>query len=535
MSSRRAACLVAILLALPFIAGAQVESDELVALDAWAFSGLDQGEPGLPDGVWPASAAADLLPLMEAVQTSGLTPAETGLLRRAILSPARAPAGDTDGTLLAERARLMFETGETEAAVLFLPQVPALPDGRDPAELAADLQLALGQTAEACAAFSDGTGEASLTAPFWTKLRAVCFALDDNAPAAELAVELAVSQGIDDTWFFNAIFAASGDTSLEPDARFDTGLALALSDKAGLKPSTDTITASRADLAAALAQRDSFPPDLRVQAAGIAAESGLLTADQHREAYRALLALEDFTPRTPIEIALAAAWSETETDATRARALAEVLNAATGNLTRFAAVSRLLAPDLAALTPSDDTARAALTFARAGLAAGDPELAATWRANAGLADPAAGAFDLAWTEGLLVLAGREAGDIEGLTNRLIAAADGRASREALRRLFVLWNGVGIPLAPAARATLEDPPGPMPQGASPMQLRAALAAAEAGANGETILRTLALTRGDPYALPAPDLALLLEALAEAGAGDLARTLALEATGYWKEAL
>ncbi len=535
MSFRRACLLAAILFAFPLAAPAQVESGELSEIDAWAFSGLDPDELPLPGGVWPASDAGDLLPLLQAVRTRGLTPAESGLLRRAVLSPAAAPSGEEDSKLLAERARLMFETGETAAAVLFLPQVDALPDGRDPAELAADLQLALGETAEACATLGEGTGEAEPDAPFWTKLRAVCFALEDNAPAAELALELAVSQGIDDPWFFNAIFAASGVTTLDPGARFDTGLALALSGHAGLKASTGTITAARPDLAAELARRDGFPPDLRVIAAGIAAEAGLLSAEDHRAAYRALLALDGFTPKTPIEAALAAAWSETETPAARTRAMEEVLNAATGNLARFAAVSRLLAADLAALAPSDETARAALAFARAGLAAGDAGLAAKWRANAGLADPPAPAFDLAWTEGLLVLAGREADDLEGLSNRLLASADGRARRDAMRRLFALWNGVGIPLTSAARASLEDPPGPMPQAASPMLARALLAAASAGASGETVLRALALTGGDPYALPAPDTALIVEALAEAGAGDLARTLALEATGYWKEAL
>ncbi|MFH1517414.1 MAG: hypothetical protein ABIH17_05960, partial [Pseudomonadota bacterium] len=79
------------------------------------------------------------------------------------------------------------------------------------------------------------------------------------------------------------------------------------------------------------------------------------------------------------------------------------------------------------------------------------------------------------------------------------------------------------------ATDSEAPG---KTVKPGHILAILAAADAGAAGEVILGSVALTHGDPSKLDAADLALIGMALQKIGAGDAAAALALEATGYWR---
>ncbi|MEL7128474.1 MAG: hypothetical protein AAGK23_02915 [Pseudomonadota bacterium] len=515
-------------------ANAQVEAGGLDAIDPWGFNYLAEGEAALPETFWAASNAEDLLPLMRRARTRNLTPAERILLRRVILSPSTPPGGDQDDDLLAERARLMFEIGEAAAAARFMPALSKSPTGLVAEEVAVDLQLALGQHATACA---NTEGEPKEGA-FWAKLRAVCFVLQDNTPGAELAVELAIAEGVDDPWFFNAIFAASGDAPGKPPAKFDSGLALALSSKAELTPPINAIASSRADLAAAMASRETLPPDLRVLAAGVAAESGLLDAEAHRATYKALLELDAFDPRTPLEFALQTNWTEDSDLSTRARTLREALTSARGNVARYAAVARLLQPDVNALPQTKETVRYALDFAKASLAAGDIEAASRWTAPASFEDiPAPDAFEAAWLDGLILIASTsdKGSDLETVVNRLFASGGGRQRDAASARLFALWSAFDLPLTPAVRTKLASAPQEEKTALSPLLIRSIHSAAEADAAGEVFLRTLQATSGDPYALRAGDLAQLIDALRSMGAEDVSRTLALEASGYWRAQL
>ena len=119
--------------------------------------------------------------------------------------------------------------------------------------------MASGNEASACQRLSGPVPEGT----YWLKLRAVCAVLQENYSGAELAVEFASAQGLNDPWFIEAIFAASGDVPNPPNARFDTGLNIALSSKANLDTSRVTLSASRPDLAAA-----AEPPTCSAAAAG---------------------------------------------------------------------------------------------------------------------------------------------------------------------------------------------------------------------------------------------------------------------------
>lgn len=515
----------------PQTSAAQVQSSALPDADLWSVGFLPQEDKALPREAWAKSDVDDLLTLTRNTRTRKLSPAERILMRRLILSPAIAPDNAKSDDLLAERARLMFQIGEASAAAQLLPTLKKAPIGLDAEEVAVDLQLAIGQTEAACLSGAEREGV------FWTKLRAVCFALDDNTAEAELAMELAAAQGVNDAWLNKAIFAASGALPTKPEARYESGLSLAISAKAGLEPSINSIANSRLDLAAAIARLNTFSPAMRVQAAGVAAEAGLLDGGEHRELYKALIATEEFSPRTPLEVALKTTLTPDNDSSAKARALRAALRTARGNIGRYAAVSRLLIEDIEELPVVPGNARMALDFAGAALAGGDPDAAAKW-SDLGRKD---NAFQAIWTDGLIYMARGENDEIKAaaIAEELIQEARGDTQTAAVHRLFVLWNGLDITLTPAARMMLISARPTKNQSSvrsvSPLLIEALEAGAKSGAGAEVVLQTLKLVSGDAYRLAPRDVADLIGALRALGQEDVARIFALEATGYWRQSL
>ncbi|MCI4643686.1 MAG: hypothetical protein MRY64_02765 [Hyphomonadaceae bacterium] len=563
-------------LALLSVAAPSVAQDELGGLgmiDPFGRGYLEAGEPAMPTNMWKASRTEDLLPLMRDVRTRQLTPAERMLLRRVVLSPAARPAGEQADAVLAERARILFELGEAEAASDLLDRLSEDPRGLNAAQLSVDLQLALGNEASACASLTTETREGL----FWAKLRAVCAVLQENAPAAELAVELAQAQGLDDDWFTDAVFAASVDAQSDLPAKFDSGLNLSLSAKLGLQPSERGISASRPDLASAMAMRESLPLDVRIPAAGLAAESGLLEGDVHRALYSALVAQDGYQPARAIEIAVAALDDPEADTAMRARRLDLALRSSSGNPARYLAASRLFAEDLAGLERDLDTASFAMNFARAEIALGRLDKAAAWLDRAPLVapevpetveqaeeevppveaeieaeekteptpepevveepvvpEPEPETFESLYLKGVLVLAGYE--DFRtgrrAIAEDLIELSHSPRERAQAARLFALWAVRSVAPPAAARAMMADASREPGVRGDEWRMLAIRAAAEADAAGEVVVSTLGLTLGKPTELAAPDTTVILDALTEIGAEDAAEVLALEATGYWE---
>ena len=213
-------------------AEAQIEDSGLDLVNPWGMSFLEAGEPSLSTDMWSASDADDLLPLMRDVRTHGLTPAERTLMRRMALSPAAPPPGAQEPALRAERARIMYELGEAEAAASLMARLETPPPGLDADEIVADLTRALGNEATACNMLDDPDRMTG----YWAKLRAVCAALRGNTAGAELAIEMALQQDAVDSWLLSAVFAASGELPEPPEADFSSGLNLAISAEAGLVP-----------------------------------------------------------------------------------------------------------------------------------------------------------------------------------------------------------------------------------------------------------------------------------------------------------
>ncbi len=512
-------------------ATAQVESESLGDLSAWGQRYLSIGEPEFPSNLWRHSDDDTLLALMQSVRTADLSPAERRLLRRAILSPATRPSGSKAEALLAERARLMLELGEARAAAALVPQLEEETIGLDAETLAVDLDMASGQELSACSKLDGPVRDGG----YWLKLRAVCAVLQENVAGAQIAIEFAESQGVMDEWTVAAIFAAAGDSPNAPEARYDTGLNIALSAKADLDTSNVELEDDRPDLAAAAAQRPGVPADLRARFAESASELGLIEAADRRAILLTRLEDADYEPVSDIEQTLRDLNDPLVSDEDRAERLAAVLAiAGGGDLAHYRSTAELFVADLEQLPNTDLTAAYALDYARAALMAGERDLAQSWLATVRTNGSTTHPFNLAVINAANAIASGDASTatLRGLEKRLISTANTPAREVQAVHILTLWSGLDMPLSPIARdfvSQTADRGDRLAQG----QITSLKAAAKANAVGESALMVLAITQGETRALAGPDIATLLETLVAVGAEDIARDFALELSGYWKD--
>lgn len=519
-------------LSLCLSATAQIESDSLDDLSSWGQRFLPSDEPEFSNTLWRNSSNETLLALLQSIDVRSLGPAEKRLLRRVVLSPATRPRGDRASDLLTERARLMLELGEARAAAAVAPELGEDSRGLDPETFAIDLDLASGQEASACRALNGQTGEAH----YWYKLRAVCAVLQDNFSGAELAIEIAEAQGVEDDWMIAAIFAAAGDVPNPPNARFDTGLNIALSAKADLDMSSFTLAGGRPDLAAAAALRPGIPDDLRVRFAEIASEYDLISVEERREILTNRFESEETASFSALEVALADLDDPLISDGQRHQQLANVLGAsARADLTTYRSTATLFLPDLQQLIQTPVAADHAIDYAKAAMIAGDRETALGWLdtfnfEGSGEPDP----YDIAVIEALDILAGGESSrpSLIAIETRLIEAVDSSDREVQAGAILTAWTGLGYSLSPLGRdflAQQSDRGERVAQG----QRTGLRAAVLSEATAEASLLVLATTRGDPARLAPPDFADLLTALVALGAEDIARDLAIESTEFWKD--
>ncbi|MEO0607837.1 MAG: hypothetical protein AAFY82_06365 [Pseudomonadota bacterium] len=533
MFSRAAfAALLVIALSVAGPVSAQIEDESMDDLNAWGQRLLASGEKEFPTSLWRGSDDEKLLALLQSVRAADLSPAERALLRRAVLSPATAPDGENAEALLAERVRLMLELGEARAAAALAPQLKQDPRGLDGETLAVDLDLASGREASACAALAGPIKEGT----YWVKLRAVCAVLQDNFAGAQLAIEMAGAQDVNDDWMIAAIFAASGDSPEPPKARFDSGLNIALSTKAGLDPSTLTLAADRPDLAAAIARREDVPLKLRARFAEIASAFNLISGDEHRDILLEGLANLELEAASQIEQVLQDLNDPLIDDETRLLGLNTALqNAARSDLSTFRSVSDLFLTDLRALPQNALSAEYGLQFARAAMIAGDRELAQSWLATRdieGVSQP--DPYQIAVLEAVDILAGGEASlaSLRAIEKRLVATAESTPREIQTVRILTSWTGIGLPLTPVGRdfvASVVDRGERIPQG----QMTSLKAATNGGAFGEAVMSMLSMTNGDAKQLAPSDFATLLDILIDMDAPEIASDLAIEASNFWKD--
>lgn len=511
------------LLTLP--ASAQVEADAMGDISAWGQRFLEPGEAEFSLDLWQGSDDEMLLVLLQSIEPSALGPAERRLLRRLLLSPATPPEGDGAEDLLLERALLLLDLGETEAAAALARDLDPELSGLDAEALEADLELSRGREASACSRL-DGP---LATRSYGLQLRAVCAMLRENYAEAQLAIEVADLQDAASPWLVSAVFAASGDLPEMPPARMDRGLYTALSLKAGFEPSEESLEVTSAGQASLILSRPSLPQDLRETLLERAAIAGMMPVEVWRESL--LIELMDIgrAPQNNLEETLFALNDPLVTDEVRAEQLAALLESyeAAGFVTRQK-ISELFIEDLAAQPFIPSSGAYAHTFATSALLAGDAALARDWLAYRDDQDESAqDPFATAWLEASSVLLGSEeaAETLPEIEARLVAAVETSAQERRAADMLTLWTALDLPLSANGRAfvaSLTDEGERLAQG----QVTALNAALLSGAQGEAVLSLLTMIRGDAARLASNDLAALLSILRELGAGDIARDLAFE---------
>ena len=513
-------------------ASAQVQSEGMGDLSAWGTRYLSSEEKEFPPQLWRGSDDDVLLDLMKTVRTARLSPAERKLLRRVVLSPAERPRGENAEALLTERARLMLELGEARAAAALAPRLESQARGLDVETIAVDLDMASGRENAACRRIEGGLPEGE----YWLKLRVVCAILVENYAAAELSAEFATAQGVNDPWFLEAVFAASGEVPNPPYARFDSGLNIALSSKANLDTSRMTLSAGRPDLAAAAAQRPGIAPDLSARFAQIAGDLDLISADARRNILLKRIQADENGATSSLERALVAQSDPEIAIEEKARRLNSVLSSVSrADMARFGGTAKVLLPDLQRLQRSTETAQFAQTFSKAAMAAGDNMLARRWLSALDFEGaPETNPFDIAYLEALDLMSGGDDSPASqnAVQKRLVEAAKSSDQKTRTAEILTLWSGFGYRLGPDARSLVFAANNTQKR-LSPGALIAIDSAAQSKATGETALLILQQIKGNPKQISSIDIAALIAALIEIDARDIAEDLALEATEFWKD--
>jgi hypothetical protein len=253
-----------------------VSSLALQDVGPWGAAALPQGMTALSSDLWRGADAGTLAIAFAKISADQRFPSLQILSRQAIFSGGIAPSTDPDV------ARTRFEAanrlGPSEAAARLIFAVPRLSSDGGLATIAIDAGLRAGRIDDAC-----GLIEAvpvSGQGIVWLESRATCYALNNEAAAANLSVDLAKSRGLTDTWISRAVAAVSGPLTAPPPFRVDSGRAVALSLRAGLKPPLTLATITDPAALSALVRNTAFmdtlaPPERTALTANAAARSAV--------------------------------------------------------------------------------------------------------------------------------------------------------------------------------------------------------------------------------------------------------------------
>jgi len=502
-----------------------IESAPLQEVGPWGAAALPLGLERLDSDLWQGADPGTLALAFERIGPDLRFPALQRLVRQAVFSGGSAPAGDLD----LARARFLAANrlGPSEAATRLFQTVPRL--SADPAlvNLAIDAAFRAGRADEACGwVASPGLEDLNSmsTSSSWLETRATCYALNGEAAAANLSVDLARGKGQTDTWLGRAVAAASGPVTNPPPFRADSGRALVLSMKARLKlpkalasngdPPALSALINWPDFATLVPAEEAAPLVRRAAQTGVAspAQEGLLRIALSPTPMP-LAAATDATLGPEIEAAapppppppIAETWAKT----------LSLSNTAQGR----ALEARLLKPDLQNLIETAPEQIPAMTIpilAEAALWVGDIRLAKALEVRSPI--PLS-------PRQQLVLSMMDARSSDRPVQRHIEAATNPSSqRQAIRDALIAWSA-GTPTRGGLAALVHPGLPDMKSGQAGMRTALTLAA-ERGSKGEVALLVgLALQGQEPASADAETIAIAVRALRRVGlltqAVDLAR--------------
>jgi len=533
----------------------KIEVESLQTIDANSIGVLSEEDGGFGIGMWDGTSRARVERLLSKLPVNATSRAMRGMMRRLLLSTAKAPAGESlskDGKsdLIGARVELLANMGDLTGVSDLLKVVPVGEQTGRLLKSEADLLFLGNDNARVCSLVASQIKE--VETDYWQKAFIFCQSLAGQHDRAALGANLLRETGIDDDVFFGIIETLAGLDKYEVASLSDPKpLHFAMIRAARVKLPADVTSANNPAILRTIATSPNASPELRVDAAERAEAMGALNTEVLRQLYAGITFGEQAlanplttadAERNPLSRALLYRKALVESmPAAIAEVLAKAFNLAREE-GRFESMARVYLPILRSIEPAQDFIWFAPDAVRAFLAAREKDSALQWLTM--LKSAAAGdekAADV--LNGLLPLA-RIAGVISDEEWQpeildLWWAARTRQTEEkpinmedALADAALLYDLMGAlgDQVPASRwdALLDGPP----QGTALMPQPAIRRSLKAASNnvrvGETVLLSLlALGRNGPVQANPIVMNRVVYSLWNVGLGDDARSLALEA--------
>ncbi len=519
--------------------GPRVTVSGLAPIDPSGAGLIGQGSGGFASTLWSGSPRTAIVTRISQLPAAPNSPVMQSLLRRVLLSGANPPNGVTpegEPSMLAQRLGRLVAGGRVNEATTLGAQ-SARDDGFA-RQMWAEALLLQAREQDVCGEATplrQSSGE-----PFWLKLRAYCYLVEGNAPAAVLTLDVMREHNIEDEAFY-ALAGALADGSVAKVTAIPapSGVHMALLAKANVP----VPAALAAWLPASALISQSADVGLKLVAFERAAVAGLVPAEQLVEAYQAEAFTADqyddpeewskkLTPSRANALYFQAIIRRTR-PAARAAAFAAALDRADSQnrFALFAQISRGLVKQIPAVA---ETSWLAPQAVRVLLYNGDAKHVGLWLTILQSPTDAAtvnaiqmqAAFAYPSTENqarmpaAMTWLGLNALKPSGSKDWLMA----RATRE-----IPLLAALGYTIPPEAQwAVSGSSTGVVPSGASAEALAGLTRAAQQNRLGETVLDALvALGSGGPSRAQGQTVVRVVDALLDVGLRDEARALASEA--------
>ena len=222
---------------------------------------------GFAQTIWNRSDRRAIESLIGQLPVASPSPFINDLTRRVLLTTASVPEGRTRGTPFVElRLERLFSAGHAADVMSMIEKLPALARTLNVVSLQTDAMLLSGQAPEACALASQIEDGKDL--PYFLKLRALCFILNDEAAAADLTAGLFRDQGGADALFLDLIANATSGVVFELAGRAPVEpIHIVLLDRLGEPLSSEILSGALPGILAYVAGSENFDIATRLIAA----------------------------------------------------------------------------------------------------------------------------------------------------------------------------------------------------------------------------------------------------------------------------
>lgn len=277
--------------AVPGRANSGITVGTLGSVDASSAGLIGEGEGGFGSDMWRGATRGDIERYLGRLPVATGSPIMNDLARRLLLTGAQPPQGQPGGaSLLAMRLDRLIAAGHADLAY-DLGQSARADKSPAVAIARARAALAIGKDREACAELPDiptGSDPAhDQTAAFSLKLSAFCQVVSDNKATANLTLDLAREEGLDDPLFYSLVAEATDGLKLKAaDPKSLEILDAALYRLAHRELPRNAGEIASSAIVQTLARDETLAPETRIAAGERAAMLGLVAPEELAALYK---------------------------------------------------------------------------------------------------------------------------------------------------------------------------------------------------------------------------------------------------------